>query len=160
MEQPKSSDGTPLEYHKTIYDEEGREIEIFLDEQENEYWYYTDHILEIITDNNGDPLCTYKRYNDEICYIEYTYDDDMLPIYAFTFDQYESTGNGLGFSVSTLILMYLAEAVTIYLIYRKKKDTMGNLASKRMLDAAGVKYTKLKPEHSAITLDFVAEEDK
>jgi hypothetical protein len=84
----------------------------------------------------------------------------MLPIYAFTFDQYESTGNGLGFSVSTLILMYLAEAVTIYLIYRKKKDTMGNLASKRMLDAAGVKYTKLKPEHSAITLDFVAEEDK
>ena len=42
----------------------------------------------------------------------------------------------------------------------KYKDTMGNLASKRMLDAAGVKYTKLKPEHSAITLDFVAEEDK
>ena len=42
----------------------------------------------------------------------------------------------------------------------KYKDTMGNLASKRMLDAAGVKYTKLKPEHEAITLDFVAEEDK
>ena len=42
----------------------------------------------------------------------------------------------------------------------KYKDTMGNLASKRMLDAAGVKYTKLRPEHEAITLDFVAEEDK
>ena len=42
----------------------------------------------------------------------------------------------------------------------KYKDTMGNLASKRMLDAAGVKYTTLKPEHDAITLDFVAEEDK
>ena len=42
----------------------------------------------------------------------------------------------------------------------KYKDTMGNLASKRMLDAAGVKYTKLVPEHSSITLDFVAEEDK
>ena len=42
----------------------------------------------------------------------------------------------------------------------KYKDTMGNLASKRMLSAAGVKYTKLKPEHSTISLDFVAEEDK
>ena len=42
----------------------------------------------------------------------------------------------------------------------KYKDTMGNLASKRMLDAAGVKYTKLKPEHNAITLDLVAEEDR
>ena len=42
----------------------------------------------------------------------------------------------------------------------KYKDTMGNFASKRMLDAAGVKYTQLKPEHSTITLDFVAEEDK
>ena len=42
----------------------------------------------------------------------------------------------------------------------KYKDTMGNLASKRMLDAAGVKYTKLKPEHDAITLDLVPEEDK
>ena len=42
----------------------------------------------------------------------------------------------------------------------KYKDTMGNLASKRMLSAAGVKYTKLKPEHETITLDFVAEEDK
>ena len=42
----------------------------------------------------------------------------------------------------------------------KYKDTMGNFASKRMLDAAGIKYTQLKPEHSTITLDFVAEEDK
>ena len=42
----------------------------------------------------------------------------------------------------------------------KYHGTMGNLASKRMLDAAGVKYTKLKMEHDTITLDFVAEEDK
>ena len=42
----------------------------------------------------------------------------------------------------------------------KYKDTMGNLASKRMLDAAGVKYTRLRPEHSNITLDLVADEDK
>ena len=42
----------------------------------------------------------------------------------------------------------------------KYKDTMGNLASKRMLDAAGVKYTKLTPEHGKIVLDLVAEEDK
>ena len=42
----------------------------------------------------------------------------------------------------------------------KYQGTMGNLASKRMLDAAGVKYTQLKPEHDAITLDFIPEEDK
>lgn len=121
MEQPKSSDGAPLEYHKTIYDEEGYEIEVFLDSQEHEYWFYTDHIQETITDNNGNPLCTYKRYNDEICYIEYTYDDDMLPIYAFTFEQYESTGGRLGISVGGLVLFYLAEAGIIYLVYRRKK---------------------------------------
>ena len=42
----------------------------------------------------------------------------------------------------------------------KYKDTMGNLASKRMLDAAGVKYTKLKTDHAQIVLDMVAEEEK
>ena len=42
----------------------------------------------------------------------------------------------------------------------KYADTMMNLVSKRMLDAAGVKYTKLNPEHNAITLDLVAEEDR
>ena len=42
----------------------------------------------------------------------------------------------------------------------KYKDTMGNLASKRMLDAAGVKYTRLSTKLSSITLDFVPEEDK
>ena len=42
----------------------------------------------------------------------------------------------------------------------KYLGSMGNLASKRMLNAAGVQYTKLKMEHDAITLDFVPEEDK
>jgi dCMP deaminase len=33
-------------------------------------------------------------------------------------------------------------------------------ASKRMLDAAGIKYTQLRPATKSITLDLVAEEDK
>jgi hypothetical protein len=37
---------------------------------------------------------------------------------------------------------------------------MGNLASKKMLDAAGVKYTKLTPARKEITLDFVPAEEK
>ena len=37
--------------------------------------------------------------------------------------------------------------------------TPGNVASKRMLDAAGVKYTRLCPERGSITLDFVTEEE-
>ncbi len=42
----------------------------------------------------------------------------------------------------------------------KYADTMSTLASKRMLDAAGVKYTRLRPEHTSITLDLVPEEEK
>ncbi len=42
----------------------------------------------------------------------------------------------------------------------KYADTMSTLASKRMLDAAGVKYTRLRPEHTSITLDLIPEEEK
>ena len=42
----------------------------------------------------------------------------------------------------------------------KYKDTMLNLVSKRMLEAAGVKYTKLTTSIDSITLDFIPEEDK
>ena len=42
----------------------------------------------------------------------------------------------------------------------KYKDTMLNLASKKMLDAAGVKYTKLTTSLDSITLDFIPEEDR
>ena len=42
----------------------------------------------------------------------------------------------------------------------KYKDTMLNLASKRMLEAAGVKYTKLTTAIDSITLDFIPKEDK
>ena len=42
----------------------------------------------------------------------------------------------------------------------KYKDTMGNLASKRMLNAAGVKFTQLKTDVSSLTLNFVPEEKR
>ena len=42
----------------------------------------------------------------------------------------------------------------------KYNGTPGNVASKRMLDAAGVKYTRLVPKVTEITLDFVPEEWK
>ena len=42
----------------------------------------------------------------------------------------------------------------------KYKDTMGNLASKKMLDAAGVKYTRLDSNVKSITLDLTPEENK
>ncbi len=42
----------------------------------------------------------------------------------------------------------------------KYKDTMGNLASKKMLDAAGVTYTRLESRVQSITLDLIPEEDK
>ena len=42
----------------------------------------------------------------------------------------------------------------------KYADTMMNLVSKRMLDAAGVKYTQLRTKLKEITLDFIPEEEK
>ena len=48
----------------------------------------------------------------------------------------------------------------VYYLSDKYKDTMGNLASKRMLDAAGVKYTQLRTKLDSITLEFIPEEEK
>ena len=42
----------------------------------------------------------------------------------------------------------------------KYKDSLSFIASKRMLAAAGVKFTQLKPEHDELVLDLVPEEDK
>ncbi len=42
----------------------------------------------------------------------------------------------------------------------KYKDTMGNLASKRMLMAAGVKITKLQTQLKELTLEYTPEEEK
>ena len=42
----------------------------------------------------------------------------------------------------------------------KYADSPSTLASKRMLDAAGVKYTQLRTEVKTITLDFTPEEEK
>ena len=42
----------------------------------------------------------------------------------------------------------------------KYADSMSTIASKRMMDSAGVKYTQLRPGMKSITLDFVPEEDR
>jgi dCMP deaminase len=42
----------------------------------------------------------------------------------------------------------------------KYKDTMGNLASKRMLTAAGVTFKKLQTNVTELNLCFIPEEDK
>ena len=42
----------------------------------------------------------------------------------------------------------------------KYKDTPLNQVSKRMLEAAGVKYTQLTPSMESITLNFIPEEDQ
>jgi len=42
----------------------------------------------------------------------------------------------------------------IIYISDKYADTVGVKASKRMLDAAGVKYTRLQGTHSTIALNF------
>ena len=42
----------------------------------------------------------------------------------------------------------------------KYADSMSTLASKRMLQSAGVKFTQLRTGVDSITLDFIPEEEK
>ena len=48
----------------------------------------------------------------------------------------------------------------IFYLSDKYAETPTTKASKRMLDAAGVKYTQLRTGITSITLDFIPEEDK
>ena len=48
----------------------------------------------------------------------------------------------------------------VFYLSDKYATTPTTVASKRMLDAAGVKYTQLRTEVKTITLDFVPEEEK
>ena len=48
----------------------------------------------------------------------------------------------------------------VYYLSDKYATTPTTVASKRMLDAAGVRYVQLRTNVKSITLDLVAEEDK
>ena len=48
----------------------------------------------------------------------------------------------------------------VYYLSDKYADSMATLASKRMMDSAGVKYTQLRTSLKSITLDFVPEEER
>ena len=48
----------------------------------------------------------------------------------------------------------------VYYLSDKYADSMSTLASKRMLDSAGVRYTQLRPSIRELRLDFVPEEER
>ena len=48
----------------------------------------------------------------------------------------------------------------VFYLSDKYADTMGNIASKRMLQAAGVKFTQLRAKTKEITLSLIPEEER
>ena len=48
----------------------------------------------------------------------------------------------------------------VYYLSDKYADSLSTLASKRMMDSAGVNYTQLRPGVNSILLDFIPEEEK
>ena len=48
----------------------------------------------------------------------------------------------------------------VYYLSDKYADSMSTLASKRMMDSAGVKYIQLRTNLKKITPDFIPEEEK
>lgn len=48
----------------------------------------------------------------------------------------------------------------VYYLSDKYADTLATMASKRMMDSAGVRYIQMRTEIKSITLDFTPEEEK
>ena len=48
----------------------------------------------------------------------------------------------------------------VYYLSDKYADTLATMASKRMMDSAGVRYIQMRTEIKSITLDFTPEEDR
>ena len=48
----------------------------------------------------------------------------------------------------------------VYYLSDKYADSMSTLASKRMLQSAGVTFTQLRPSRDSITLSFIPEEER
>lgn len=48
----------------------------------------------------------------------------------------------------------------VYYLSDKYADSLATLASKRMMDSAGVKYIQLRTNLKSITLDFIPEEER
>ena len=48
----------------------------------------------------------------------------------------------------------------VYYLSDKYADSLSTLASKRMMDSAGVKYIQLRTRLKEIVLDFIPEEEK
>ena len=48
----------------------------------------------------------------------------------------------------------------VYYLSDKYADSLATLASKRMMDSAGVTYTQLRTDLKSITLDFTPEEER
>ena len=48
----------------------------------------------------------------------------------------------------------------VYYLSDKYADSMSTLASKRMMESAGVKFTQLRTNLKSITLDFIPEEER
>ena len=47
----------------------------------------------------------------------------------------------------------------VYYLSDKYADTLATMASKRMMDSAGVRYIQMRTEIKSITLDFTPEEE-
>ena len=48
----------------------------------------------------------------------------------------------------------------VYYLSDKYADSMATLASKRMMESAGVRYIRLRPQRDSITLSFIPEEEQ
>ena len=48
----------------------------------------------------------------------------------------------------------------VYYLSDKYAATLATMASKRMMDSAGVRYIQMRTEIKSITLDFTPEEDR
>lgn len=124
MEQPMSDSGELLTYYKTVHDETGREIDIYHDSQNAEYWYYPEHIQQSVYNKDGEVILSYQLYNDNVGYITYSSTDDCLPILVQTTQQRIASNDMFDRIMLCWIPVYPLELILFLLQYRKKAKTL------------------------------------
>lgn len=125
MEQPTSDAGELLTYYKTTQDDTGREIEIYRDSQNAEYWYYPEHIQQYVYNADGDVILSYQLYNENVGYITYSTTSDRLPILVQTTQQRRASNDMFDRIMLCWIPVYPLELVLLLLRHRKKKKLIG-----------------------------------
>lgn len=121
MEQPTTESGDPITFvDQSTTTENGYEFIVFTDAAGVQYWYDAEFLNQTVHAPDGSVLCTYRHFNHSVCHVEYAWDNDRLPVYIQSSEQYAEASRRFDWIMLGWLPIYLAEAAILFLRYRKK----------------------------------------